>query len=399
MMKKKIFLWLLGIFLCAGLTACGDKKEESSGSTEKTEQQESVGAEAAEDEKPEEKAEDGKNAESAGDYDFPELKRIEEQSFQVNLNPLGEVTFASYEPDISGDPLADAVFTVEKNGEIVQILPSVSEGNSRANQAFCQVDAVSFPDYNNDGLDDIIIICSYSFASGPDSGQVSSEIRYYTGSESGEFIYEAQMSQDATAGLAEITIETAKNFIGAGKKAPNEKASLEDWQRCYIGYLENSSEMEMQQGYTLIYLDDDDIPELVEIGDCEAAGCRIVNFFNGQVHVTQLNRLYFSYIERGNLLCNSEGNMDYYYDLVFRIEDGELTLIAEGYYGAEDNSNVQYDETGEPIYKYEWNGVEMSKEEYGKELNSVYDMSKARDGYEWDKWYSVDELKAVLEDW
>ena len=33
--------------------------------------------------------------------------------------------------------------------------------------------------------------------------------------------------------------------------------------------------------------------------------------------------------------------MDYYYDLVFRLENGELNLIASGYYGAEDNSNVQ----------------------------------------------------------
>ena len=61
--------------------------------------------------------------------------------------------------------------------------------------------------------------------------------------------------------------------------------------------------------------------------------------------------------------------MDYYYDLVFRLENGEMNLIASGYYGAEDNSNVQYDEEGDPIYLYEWEGVRMSREEYQTQLS------------------------------
>lgn len=88
--------------------------------------------------------------------------------------------------------------------------------------------------------------------------------------------------------------------------------------------------------------------------------------------------------------------MDTYYDLVYSIIDGELTLIGAGYYGAEDNSHVQYDENGEPIYQYEWEGESMSREEYGKALNSVYDMSKSRDGYVWGELYSVEELKEFL---
>lgn len=385
---------LCGMLLCVGLAACGGKDHRQEAEQTQEDIENTDGEKSGDETADREKAE--KDAKAAGEIDFSKLKRIEEQSFRTNLKPLGEVEFVSYEPDTSENPLTDVVFTIEKDGEVVQVLPSVSEGNSRANQEFYQVEAVSFPDYNSDGFDDIIIICSYSFASGPDSGKNCSEIRYYTGSMSGEFIYESRMSQDATSSLAEITIETAKGFIGAGTKNSEGSASLEDWQRTYIGYLENSSEVEMQQGYTLIYLDDDDIPELVEIGCDAATGCRIVNYFNGKVNVTQLNRLYFSYIERGNLLCNSEGNMDYYYDLVFRITDGELTMVAQGYYGAEDNSNVQFDEAGEPIYQYEWNGVKMSKEEYAKELNSVYDMSKARDGYGWEDWYSLDEIKEVV---
>lgn len=320
--------------------------------------------------------------------------KIEEQTFHVTLRPLGEVTFASYAPDTSLNPLADAVFLIEKEGSVLQELSGVSDNNCRANQCFLQVEAVSFLDYNEDSYDNIIVICSYEPASGPDVGTGYSEIRYYSGNENGMFSYEEQMSADASAALTEITIQTAKSFIGIGNET-----SLEPWQQAYINYLQQDSDVESQQGYVLIYIDGDEIPELVEIGDCEATGCRIVNFSNGTVHVTQLNRLYFSYIENENLLCNSEGNMDYYYDLVYGIIDGEMTLLAWGYYGAEDNSNVQFDEEGNPIYRYEWNDVEMSKADYEKELNSIYDTSRAKSGYLWDEWYSVDEIITLLENY
>lgn len=58
---------------------------------------------------------------------------------------------------------------------------------------------------------------------------------------------------------------------------------------------------------------------------------------------------------------------------------------------------MQYDASGEPIYYYEWNGTRMTKEEYAKALNSVYDMSKAKDGYEYGKTYSAEQVIQILE--
>lgn len=170
-----------------------------------------------------------------------------------------------------------------------------------------------------------------------------------------------------------------------------------DWKQAYIDYLQYDSESEYMDGYNLIYLDDDDIPELVEVGNCAAAGCRIINYSNGTVHVTWLSRLYFTYIERKNLLCNSEGNMDCYYDVVYSIIDGEMQTIAQGFYGAEDNSNVQYDAAGNPIYYYEWNGVRMTEKEYERELSKVYDVNKSVSGYQYDHLYTVEELIEAIE--
>lgn len=84
--------------------------------------------------------------------------------------------------------------------------------------------------------------------------------------------------------------------------------------------------------------------------------------------------------------------MDYYYDLVFRLQDGQLVLTDAGYYGMEDNTTRQFDENGEPIYQYQWNGEKVTKDEYTKALNAVYDQSRAVRCYDWDQLYSAEEL-------
>ena len=62
---------------------------------------------------------------------------------------------------------------------------------------------------------------------------------------------------------------------GEGETSVSKKS--DDWKTAYVDYLEHVSDTEGQQGYTLIYLDNDDIPELVEVGKSEASGVRIVN--------------------------------------------------------------------------------------------------------------------------
>ena len=217
---------------------------------------------------------------------------------------------------------------------------------------------------------------------------------------------EAQTEEttDTDTEAAAVTTTVAEDFYAHEAITEQDTTSADaavagddDWKQAYIDYLQYDSESEYMDGYNLIYLDDDDIPELVEVGNCEAAGCRIVNYSNGTVYVTQLSRLYFSYIERKNLLCNSGGHMDCYYDVVFSIINGELEVVAQGSYGAEDNSNVQFDADGNPIYYYEWNGVRMTEKEYEQELSKVYDVNKSVSGYQYDNLYTVEEMIEVME--
>lgn len=89
----------------------------------------------------------------------------------------------------------------------------------------------------------------------------------------------------------------------------------EAWEQAYLEYLDT-----LQYGesctYSLIYVDEDEIPELVIDAGYEAGGCRILTWHEEILDMLQTNRLNFTYVEKGNLLCNSDGNMGYYYDLV-----------------------------------------------------------------------------------
>lgn len=395
-MRKRTDRWRAAaacVALCGVLTACGQKEMAQDLKEPEITAEASEGENGGESGKETEIAiENGsKEQQAAGTRETDPsgagengYRIIREQTFEANLNPLGKVTFVSYEPEAGENSTADARFELKDGDRTVAVLDGIYKDNNREKERFQKVEAVSFPDYNSDGFNDIIIICSYLPMSGTEAGR--SEVRIYSGRESGAFTLEKGLSEAADSALAEKTVQSVLGFLGAGKK--NEAPA--GWKQAYIDYLQ-AQDGEEWVGYQLIYLNDDDIPELVKIGNSEAVGCMIAAYAGGSVVDNQLNRLYFSYIEKGNLLCNSEGNMDSYYDLVYTMTDGQLSPVASGYYGAKDNSKLEFDENGDVVYQYEWNGTLMSREEYSQALNAVYDTSKARDGYAWEQYLSREQ--------
>ena len=69
----------------------------------------------------------------------------------------------------------------------------MNQSNTRKEETFHKVEAVSFRDYNQDGYTDIIIICSYI----PDdrTKSVYSEARLYFGSAEGSFTLDVDLSE------------------------------------------------------------------------------------------------------------------------------------------------------------------------------------------------------------
>ena len=171
---------------------------------------------------------------------------------------------------------------------------------------------------------------------------------------------------------------------------------FESWKEAYLAYYtENCPENEDGFSYSLIYVDDDDIPELVVDTGIQAGGCQILSYCDGTVSVLQTNRRCFTYIEKSGLLCNDGGQMSFYFDYVYRLDNGvwSKALSGEYYYvnesvgsdgeGTEDNVTVHYEIDGE----------ELDKETYHAKLDAVYDPEKA---VEPDRNMSSEDLQVYL---
>lgn len=149
------------------------------------------------------------------------------------------------------------------------------------------------------------------------------------------------------------------------------------WQGAYVEFMEGPELDDLYGGdsltYSLIYVDEDDIPELVIDCGYEMGGYVILTWHNGKLDWMQTYRLEFTYLERQNLLCNSSGHRGYYYDLVYTIQDGCWVLVADGRVW-----EAHYDEiTGDLDFAFSWNGVEVSEEEYNMQLTSIFDRKQS----------------------
>lgn len=145
---------------------------------------------------------------------------IEDQSFQVSLAPVGDVFFASYLPNTAEIPLADVSFSIIKDGWEITRLYGVYSENIRETEVFNKIEAVSFADYDEDGIADIIMILNYSPVS--DKNTSYSEIRVYKGEYEdysyGDYYYfqryQQEISETLTAELSEKTISAVLDYLG-----------------------------------------------------------------------------------------------------------------------------------------------------------------------------------------
>ncbi len=182
-----------------------------------------------------------------------------------------------------------------------------------------------------------------------------------------------------------------------GNEALREETFGDAWRTAYAKYLEA---LDQEAGgkyaagctYSFIYVDDDQIPELVCDSGFEAGGCLILTYSHREVDAVQTYRLNFDYLERKGLLCNSDGNMGFYYDRVFALKDGKWILMAEGEYGDPEGGPV-LDEEDNFIFQYSWEGKQVSGEEYEAALKEVYDRSRAKSP---EIYYDWKELQSLL---
>lgn len=162
-------------------------------------------------------------------------------------------------------------------------------------------------------------------------------------------------------------------------KETQQESEVDSWEDYYLAYLDETVLPDSYYTYDFIYVDDDDIPELVLNSGYEAGGCIILTCHEGYVDELQTNRLSFSYIERQNLLNNRGGHQGYYFDHIYKIVDGKWEKVFSGEYWSDDPTSLVYDEKmgRHHTEHYSIDDVETDEESYLAKVAEIYDSTQA----------------------
>ncbi len=259
----------------------------------------------------EEEAEPAGSAESTADHQQADelLNRfgencISEQTFEVELSEYdGKVWFVPYAPAEEGQ---EPVIQIVQDGAVLTTLqpyvPDHLEG-----QSFTSLDAVTFFDINYDNCTDIVLIETY--------GNTTFAAVYYgfAHDEKEDYRYfnvQWTLSEIISDRANPVTIAGIRDLLG--EKKNGEFANYKEAYTSVLRLCELSYESELT--CDLIYLDEDDIPELV-VAD-NGFWVSLYTYHDGMVHMLMeqwgygvMGNAGYEYIPGGNRVRNY--NSDY----------------------------------------------------------------------------------------
>ncbi len=175
------------------------------------------------------------------------------------------------------------------------------------------------------------------------------------------------------------------------------------WKTAYINYIDkyvaDESSIREAAEFYFLDIDGDSIPEIHIQSGFGYSGSLMLTYNPDTDFVSDLhegNSSGVTFIKGKNLFDYDGGHMDTYYDHIYKIENHKFVLVAEGDYGAVDNSHVELDENGSPIYSYYWNNRQVSQSEYNSSLNNYVDLEQASVYYDAAVGYSYNEIKEAI---
>ena len=291
--------------------------------------------------------------------------------FRTDLHPGGYSAICAYSPEKNVSENADVTFAIVQNGDVKYILPGMEKTNIRRNLSFNNVRAVDCGDYDGDGRTEILTICRYQLGRGGKAREDSLEARIYRLNETGEPSLDSTMTRAINSKLKVLSISAIESYIKTGKTRP----VYNSWKEAYTAEI---SELDPEDfsSFALIYIDDNRVPELLEMGNSAAKGARIVVYHDGVMEETKVNRS-FSFLRKENLLYCKNGTGNMFSETLYIITGNRLGIFQNGNYGSKDSAVTAYRKDGKPVYSYYWEGSEVSEAGYRDALNFIFDVSRA----------------------
>ena len=145
-----------------------------------------------------------------------------------------------------------------------------------------------------------------------------------TGEKETEAVTEA--GQDGTEQAAQIAeVEPEPEII--------EDPVLEiDWKERYVSWMKSLMDESGSVGgrFSLLFIDEDDIPEIIWKTDIEAQGSLLVTYDGETLDELAVSRTGMTYLDSRNLVKDYSGEDQVMYDRIYSIRDGKWILQAEG---------------------------------------------------------------------
>lgn len=165
------------------------------------------------------------------------------------------------------------------------------------------------------------------------------------------------------------------------------------WQEAYVDFLQKIHVMSLDydgNGYSLIYVDNDDVPELYAFTGAMATGEFVVSFYDGDIGVMNRERVGLQYMEYEGLLYGTAGNTGFYPCNIYKLEQGQFSEIGTGWYSEHfDEENIFTD------YDYYWEDSPVTETEYEAHIEELIDTSKCKEP---PVMYSKEEILKILAD-
>lgn len=164
------------------------------------------------------------------------------------------------------------------------------------------------------------------------------------------------------------------------QETETDSTEYDDWKSEYIDWVNREAENNNENTFKLFELNADVIPEIISIGNRQADETTVATYgvvANNGMNEIAIEKKSIKYDSKKNALLNSAGSMDKYADTVYAIRDGYWEQIGSGRYGVADDSEIETDSAGNPIYKYWWQGEEVTKDDYNTKLTTLIDVDNA----------------------
>ena len=189
---------------------------------------------------------------------------------------------------------------------------------------------------------------------------------------------EAKTKNQAISEMADKLVNSEQQFISfdidTTAHSINKQQTFTDYKQAYLNFLKDKQESHI--AFALVFIDNDDIPELYLSGVCEAEGDMVCSFKNGTVITQQLKRSGGGkYIEQSGDIINQNGNMGRCYTNVYKLNENAFNITLN----ALSIENVEHIEGEEYNFTYEYfvENTSVSEEEYNDAINSAFDFSRA----------------------